>query len=524
MAVTVTANLTDITLGESADSSYWTGTDGASTEIYRQGNASQGWIVSKNANETANFDSYSKNGLVNMSGDGCHLYITVRCDIAPYFDYLRFALQSDTAHGASTNGTYWWTIVDNTGSLEWYGEWKTFVLDVRSTATDGDSTGTLDLANITDIKINVNNANSGNIRSIENTYIDCIRFGTGLLLTGTAWDFDDVATIDGNNSYKYDIVRKVGPGIFEVNGTIKIGNGATTTTPNTSNEVLFFPDKSTDGVSGGPLGKIRNNLYKIVLDGTATTCDFNNLSLIGSTNYPFHLDADYSSLPSNSIDWDGGVVIQASGVDLDDTQSIVGVSFVDCGQIVPSTAEFEENTITGFSGTSGALLWPGGTTVNNCNFNNCTRAIEIDTAGSGYVFNALMFTDCIYDINNSSIGGSIVVSPTNGSNVATYINSGTPSGTTTINAPQITLTIEGAVNGSEIRIFAHGTTTELGGVEDSTGDYDYPYAYSPSTYVDIVVHHVDYQYYRYNNYLLSATNSSFPVSQIEDRVYDNPNP
>ena len=209
-------------------------------------------------------------------------------------------------------------------------------------------------------------------------------------------------------------------------------------------------------------------------------------------------------------------------VSLDDTQSIIGVSFVTCGQIDPSASEFEQNTITAYSGTDGALLWPGGTTVNNCYFNSCSRAIEIDTAGSGYVFSALMFTDCTYDVNNSTIAGSVVISPTNGSNVSSYINSGTPSGTTTIKAPQITLTIEGAATGSEIRIFAHGTTTELGGVEDSTGDFDYPYAYSPGTYIDIVVHHVDYQYYRYNNYLLGASNSSFPISQIEDRVYNNP--
>jgi len=522
MAVTVTALLSDITLGESTDSSYWLGTDGASTEIYRQGNASQGWIVSKNANESAVFDSFSKNGLLDMSGEGCHLYITVRCDIAPYFDYLRVGLQSDTSHGSSSNGTYWWTLVDNTGSLEWYGEWKTFVLDVNNTSTDGDSTGTLDLANITDIHFNVDNSNSGNIRSIENTYIDCIRFGTGLLLTGTSWDFDDVAAIDGSNTYKYDMVRKVGPGIFEVNGRLVIGDGATTTTPSVSNQTLFFPDKSTEGVAGGPLGKIADDIYKITITGTACTCDFNNVSFTASQNYPFLLDADYTGLASNSIDWDGGVVVQATGIYLDNTQSIIGVSFVDCGQIFPSSSEFEQNTIAGYTGPDAALFWPGGTTVNYCNFNDCTRGVEIDTAGSGYVFSGLMFNNCAYDVNNSSIGGDIVISPTNGSNVSTYINTGTPSGTTTINAPQITLTIEGAATGSEIRIYAHDTTTELGGVEDSTGDFDYPYAYSPNTYIDIVIHHVDYQYYRYNNYLLGASNSSFPVSQIEDRVYNNP--
>ena len=39
MAVTVTALLTDVTLGEVADDTYWTGSDGNSQEIFRQGNA-----------------------------------------------------------------------------------------------------------------------------------------------------------------------------------------------------------------------------------------------------------------------------------------------------------------------------------------------------------------------------------------------------------------------------------------------------------------------------------------------------
>jgi len=423
VAVTVTPNLTDVTLGESADDSYWTGEDGISTEVKRQGNSAQAWIVSKNSSETANFDCYSKSGLVDMSATGTHLYITMRCDIAPYFDYLRVALQSDTAHGSSSSGTYWWTIVDNTTNIEWFGEWKTFILDVNSTATDGDSSGTLDLAGITDVKINVDNSNSGSIRSIENTYIDCIRFGTGLTLTGTSWDWDDVAVIDQSSTYMWDIIRKVGPGIFEVNGALTIGNGSTSTTPAISNQTLFFPDKSTSGAAGGPLGKIASGIYKFILDGTATVCDFNNFSLIASANYPFYLDADYASLPSNSIDWDGGLIIRASAADFDDTQSLIGVSFVNCGQVNPSTCEFEGNTISGYSGTDGALLWPGGTTVANCNFNSNDRAIEI-TQSSNQTFDALFFSGNTYDVHLNNGGNSINVSKNNGSDPTSYVATG----------------------------------------------------------------------------------------------------
>ena len=62
MAASVTPNLTDVTLGESTDDTYWTGEDGYSTEVFRQGSSAQAWIVAKNGNETASFDCFSKSG------------------------------------------------------------------------------------------------------------------------------------------------------------------------------------------------------------------------------------------------------------------------------------------------------------------------------------------------------------------------------------------------------------------------------------------------------------------------------
>ena len=91
MSVTVIPLLTNVTLGEAADDGYWTGTDGYSSEIFRQGNSSQGWLVSKNASETGIFDYFAKASVtLDMSGTGCHLFITMRCDIAPFIDYVHF--------------------------------------------------------------------------------------------------------------------------------------------------------------------------------------------------------------------------------------------------------------------------------------------------------------------------------------------------------------------------------------------------------------------------------------------------
>ena len=100
-------------------------------------------------------------------------------------------------------------------------------------------------------------------------------------------------------------------------------------------------------------------------------------------------------------------------------------------------------------------------------------------------------------------------------------NSGAGS-TTTIVAGQKTLTLTGLIVNSEVRIYAHGTINELGGVENSGTSFQYSYTYAAETYVDIVVHKEDRIYYRIENYLLANTDASLPITQQFDRQYENP--
>jgi hypothetical protein len=84
---------------------------------------------------------------------------------------------------------------------------------------------------------------------------------------------------------------------------------------------------------------------------------------------------------------------------------------------------------------------------------------------------------------------------------------------------QVTLRLTGLQPNSEIRIFLHGTTTELDGIENSLNYFDFKYTYSVGVYVDIVIMSLSYQYYKIENYLLTSTDSSIPVQQIYDRVF-----
>jgi hypothetical protein len=525
MAATVTANLSDITLGESADSTDWTGTDGASTEVYRQGSASEGWIVAKNGNETGVFDAYANNGnsTYDLSATDTHLYITIKCDVAPYIDYLRFGLSSATGDGATTTGTNWWTIVDNTTSIEWYGEWRTFVLDVNESGTDADSSGTLDLSAISDVHINVDNSNSGNIRSIENTYIDGIRFGTGLTITGTAWDWADVAAIDQSSSNYYDIIRQVGPGMFLVQGQLKVGNGATTTTLDSTNEVLGFNDVSTAGAAGGRIGYTASGFYKLVFQGSGCAADLSNTSVAASANSGFILDADDTNLGTDAVVWSGGVISYADSVLLYTGQTWTGITWSNCGQIDPGAATFESFVITGYTGTEGgALLWPGGTTVKNGVFRNNLKSIEV-TQTTTQTYDGLTFPDednttkQSTHLNNG--GTSITINKTSGSNPQYYTATG--GGTVTFSASFI-LTLEDVPSGVQATIVNSSTRTELKN-EVSTG-VDITYSHGGGEVVDILFMGLDYDPNVSDIFDLTLPNSdrTITLGMIDDPNYSNP--
>jgi hypothetical protein len=229
-----------------------------------------------------------------------------------------------------------------------------------------------------------------------------MRFGTGLLLTGTSWDFDDVATIDASNTYKWDIVRKVGPGIFEINGQITVGNGATTTTPASSNEELFFKDVSTAGEAGGPQGKVASGFYALIFQGSGLSGTFNAFSAKASSNYPFILDADDTNLGTDAIVWDGGQLIECSSASLYSGSSFQNISFVSCGQVNPGAAEMRNCSFVNTSSSAAALLWNGSIDVEDCAFlNNTTGAgIEHDTwngTDSGTCTNSGSETTTMYD-------------------------------------------------------------------------------------------------------------------------------
>jgi hypothetical protein len=206
--------------------------------------------------------------------------------------------------------------------------------------------------------------------------------------------------------------------------------------------------------------------------------------------------------------------------------TLLNSTFRRCGLITQGSAVFTSCTFDSPTVANGGILSNNPANISYGNFisDGAGHAIEINTPGT-YAFNGNQFTGygatgttdaAIY--NNS--GGVVTLNIGGGGSSPTYRN-GTGA-STTINAGQVTLTLTGLIVNSEVRVYSHGTITELAGIEDSGTSFAYSYTYTSGTYVDIVVHKADRIYYRIDNYLLGNADASLPVSQQFDRQYSNP--
>ena len=152
-------------------------------------------------------------------------------------------------------------------------------------------------------------------------------------------------------------------------------------------------------------------------------------------------------------------------------------------------------------------------TITGGTFKDNTYGIEIDTAGD-YTLNGGTFSGNTKDINVTASSG--IVNITTDVSGLTYQTAGA---TVNIIAPTITLTISGANNNSEIRVYKVSDDTELMGIENSSGDFTDDCSYVGV--VKIIVHHLDYQYVNFE-YTLTGVDANVPVPQQKDLTYNNP--
>jgi hypothetical protein len=346
---------------------------------------------------------------------------------------------------------------------------------------------------------------TGAPRNATNTWFDYLVRGNGLTITGgTSGDpitWDGIATVDAANGY--GAVRKVN-GVFFVNTNLTFG-GATSTVLDDTNQIVVFEDQPVDP-----------DLYKIEPLGTADTQFKLTNSVIKSASTNTRFDLLLNNAQLNTLSFTGNTVVNADATRFKSGQTVTGSVFQGCNQIQTGGASFTDNIVRNSLDANGALLWPDGTSTQNCTFTDNNRAIQINTTGTKD-FVGIVFDGNTFDINNTS--GSAVTVNVSGGGTASGVTS-TGSAVTVQSAATLTLT--GVVDGSEVRIYAHNTTTELYGLESKAAGVDPAYSYTSAQAVDIVVHNVDYNYFRLVNFSLPSSDSSLPIAQVFDRNYLNP--
>jgi len=377
MAASVTANLTLITNGED-DSGDWGNTDGTDTEVFIQNTGSESWYVAKNNTSTATFDAYSANGntAFDMSATDTHLYFWIYSTVALLNGTKDNSGLTVRIEDGSANYKEWKVA----GRDTWDGRWTCFIQNINATADS--SSGTLSYTDIQTIKFYVNASGTSYRSSPANYWIDVIRFGTGLTITGTAWDFEDVAAVDEAIANKYGVINLV-EGVLFCQGRLIVGDatGSVTTTLSSANETLYFLDRP-----------VSTGLYKLsaVASGSATTT-FAIDGLVCKTVGTTRADIDFSDTDLGTCTLENSTFLSMGLVSFDANTTVQDSKFNNCLQIDPSTASFTKNTISNYVGTEGgSLLWPGGSTCTYCTFANCDYGIEItqvvDQTFTGHLF------------------------------------------------------------------------------------------------------------------------------------------
>lgn len=459
------------------------------TEFYKQGSASLSGIL---RTVGLNARQYTWSG--NLTNTHLRLWFSYA---APGAINTK-ALGGIRLHVVSNTGTGYWYL----GGADTYdGGWTLLTVD---TSKPFDA-GTSNLSAVTAVGFTLNLVSAP--RNATNTWWDFLIHGSGYTATGgTAIDpitLNDIYTAD--NNLGYGVVRKINS-VYFVSSALTIGaaSGTTNTYFKDENQIVVFEDQPVNAA-----------LYK--LEAASATTNTTSIHLkdvvIRSANTATRFNLNLNNINLNSLFFDGNVVINANQTNFKSGQVITNSTWNNCNKIITNGAGFTGNTITNTSDPLGGILWANDTSIQYCKFINNSKAVQINTTGE-HNFVGLEFDNNIVDINNTS-GGNLVINVSGGDAVLSY----QPAGTVTIQA-SATLTLTGIIAGSEVRIYQAGTQNELFGIEEKSTDPAFSYT-SPQA-VDIVVHNIYYNYWRMNNFMLPAYDSSLPISQVPDRNYNNP--
>jgi hypothetical protein len=361
----------------------------------------------------------------------------------------------------------------------------------------------------------------------ENVGLDAIDVGTGLTLTagdgvsadGTFQDFLDHD--EGTTGNRYGYCTSIS-GVFFVFGTLTIGS-ATATEFTDSGQTIVFPDGMFQAGFSGIAIDLQNastavNISSCVLigRGNATTEETRpELNVTGTSGT--------ATIDGNSLANFASIVL-SSGATFSDNTVTAAVAMTQNDAVVSGNIFDAPDVATGVAFMTSDN--PADLSDNTFISGGVGHAIEIDTTGT-YSFSGNKFTGygaggsndaAIY--NNS--GGAVTINVTGGGDTPTIRNGASAS--TTVNS-NVSITLTGMRDNTEVRVFEQGTTTVVDGIEDATAgtpdDRSFTFTTASGNAVDIRIINKTYVNQAILNFSTTA-DTSLPIQQQFDRNYRNP--
>lgn len=374
---------------------------------------------------------------------------------------------------------------------------------------------------------------------------DVIRYGRGeLKAIGADATFTGMATFNDNATTGRYGLFALQSGSYLWKGLMSLGDASNSVTFSDSNKLVRVED--TPRVLAG-FNKIEINHASSSVTWTSITINGVDTSITGSAPVS---PGDFEVVDNATLDFtactfqDMGTFVFNGGANPND---LTTCTFRRCKQITQSGATFDGCLISNCEDAISLVVDDiSKVTGNTFESDGSNHAVDLGSYTTGTV-GVPVTTGITWDNVATGYDSAVAASPftpTNTGNEVITVNVGqydtlninvaagatVPSirntagtaGTINLIAGQVTLTLTGLKANSEVRIYTANTTTELDGVENSGTSFGFSYTYAASTFVDIVIHHVDYEYIRIDDVLLGAGDASLPIQQQSDRWYSNP--
>ncbi len=347
-----------------------------------------------------------------------------------------------------------------------------------------------------------------------NLIIDAADFtngGAALTLAGTSGLWTDFSTADENSSNQYGVFRKIG-GVFNCLARVQLGTSSSLVF-NDSNFAIIFPQQNL--VHDAFMG------VSVDLQHASTNIDWASGSLksAGSKKGDFVVSGTSGTFDASGCTFDALRLLT-----LTSKVTLVSCTLQACGLVTQSSAVLSGCRVAS-SPAAVAVLSNNPANISDTAFVSAGtgHAIEISTAGT-YTFDGNTFSG--YAASNGSTGNEAVYNNSGGAVTLNVTGGGsTPSirngsgASTTVNS-NVSVTLTGLKNPTEVRVYSQGTSTEIAGQENVTSG-SFQFSVGSGVAVDVSIIALGYQNMRILNYG-TTSDATIPISQQVDRQYANP--